>query len=736
MLASAFGSALSSAGNVLLLAFGFGFVIFWHELGHFLAAKWADVKVEQFAVGFGQALFSWRKGLGFRWGSTQAEYQSKLRQRVELNLGHPEPAAPAVPSDEGATGAGTFGDLPTDNAPKLATDPSDAQLDRAAADLGLSDTEYRLNWIPLGGYVKMLGQDDLKPGEQVANPRSYTSKSVGKRMIIVSAGVVMNVILAGIGFMILFTVGYKVSAPVVGQVIPGSPAQLAVRAADGKPAPIRPGDTIEYIDGKYQADFDKIKLNSPLLIAGDPVLVEVLRDGGKMHELLRVTPAKPSADGEFPQLGIAPSHSFEALEGADAIPAFDPKLEPKELNVFHDGDRVTAVAGEVLQKGDSYSKLADALQKSAGHPVAITVTGVDGRARPEQLVPHFVERFHADDPVSFAGLQMLPRIAGLEKNSSAKGKLLPGDVVTDVADVESSGGHKAMPTREEMTDFTHAAGDRAGSKLIVTVLRDGTPHAFELEPNVRLDHDRKGLGVQLDSADGEPLVAHPAKDSPAERAGIPGGARLVTVNGRPIANWFDVYTAMSGVQPSRPVPVTAVVAGKVTSYSLPGLTAAELDAIRENRLDSYATGLLQPATGPRKAKNPLQAAEWGVGETRDAILQVYLTVRAMVRGSISPKEISGPVGILTVGYKLAETGNSRLLWFLSIISANLAVMNFLPIPVVDGGLFTFLVIEKLKGSPISQRTQSIAQVVGLALLLSVFVFATWQDVSRLPMLFH
>ena len=56
--------------NIVLLVFGFGFVIFWHELGHFLAAKWAGVKVEQFAVGFGHAMFSWRKGSGFAWGSS------------------------------------------------------------------------------------------------------------------------------------------------------------------------------------------------------------------------------------------------------------------------------------------------------------------------------------------------------------------------------------------------------------------------------------------------------------------------------------------------------------------------------------------------------------------------------------------------------------------------------------------------------------------------------------------
>ena len=103
----------------------------------------------------------------------------------------------------------------------------------------------------------------------------------------------------------------------------------------------------------------------------------------------------------------------------------------------------------------------------------------------------------------------------------------------------------------------------------------------------------------------------------------------------------------------------------------------------------------------------------------------------MVQGSVPASGAMGPVGIFQAGYKLAHKGNDWLIWFLSMISANLAVVNFLPIPIVDGGLFTFLIIEKLQGKPISARTQSIAQIVGLALIVSVFLFVTYQDILRL-----
>jgi RIP metalloprotease RseP len=200
-----------------------------------------------------------------------------------------------------------------------------------------------------------------------------------------------------------------------------------------------------------------------------------------------------------------------------------------------------------------------------------------------------------------------------------------------------------------------------------------------------------------------------------------------------VKNWFDVNTLFAALSPEDPVRILAEFNGKQQSFSLGKLSSDQLASIRQNRLSNDL--LLEPAIDVRKTTNPLVAAAWGCGETRDAILQVYQTVRAMLSHSISVKQVSGPVGILAVGYKFAEAGTTRLIWFLSIISANLAVMNFLPIPIVDGGLFTFLIIEKIKGSPISPRVQAIAQVVGLAILLSVFLFATYQDVFvRLPFL--
>src|SRR5258708_36328601 len=80
---------LSQAPSFLLLIFGFGFVVFWHELGHFLAAKWAGVKVDQFAVGFGRAAICWRKGIGFTVGTSAPKYEKLALVEWEKRQGDP-----------------------------------------------------------------------------------------------------------------------------------------------------------------------------------------------------------------------------------------------------------------------------------------------------------------------------------------------------------------------------------------------------------------------------------------------------------------------------------------------------------------------------------------------------------------------------------------------------------------------------------------------------------------------
>lgn len=672
---------LSYIGTIILLILGFGFVVFWHELGHFLAAKWAGVKVEQFAIGFGHAMGSWRKGMGFRWGSSHKEYERMLRS------------------------------------------------DFAAANVG--ETEYRINWLPLGGYVKMLGQDDLKPGLAVEDPRSYTSKSIGKRMVIVSAGVVMNVILAAILFMALFLMGFRAPPAVVGGLQIGSPAQQVVRE-DGTPAPLQVGDRFLYFDNKYQHDFTKITLAVALAGQGRvPVYVQRV-DGTREH--LFVTPARPGGDPygilmlgfDAPRelKGIDPRVVTLTEEGAKELEKR--ALKPREVIVAIEGEPV------VVDQMDRYDywKLDRALQQSFGKPVEITIRTIDGREEKRQVAPQYAMNFEIMKSPSFAGMAPRATVEELTPDSAAKGALEPGDAIVKIT-TQPHLDSDEHPTRERLMELLDKAGQN-NRAIDLVVVRDGREVAVPgLMPIKRIKTaagKRRGLGIGLSVDVEHPVIADIAAESPAAKAGIPRHATIVAIDGKAVKTWFDVHRLLSQATPGTPVELTAARDGAEQKFVL-NFSAADAQSIRDIR---YTHDLpLAERIEPRRTGNPFVAAAWGVTETRDLIIQAYLTLQRMFQGSLSPSNLIGPIGIVDAGTRIAYKGNDWLIWFLAMISANLAVVNFLPIPIVDGGLFMFLVLEKIMGRPLSPQAQSIAQIVGLALILSVFLFVTYQDIYRM-----
>lgn len=696
-----FAHYLGNSASILVLVLGFGFVIFFHELGHFLAAKWVGIKVEQFAVGFGQAILSWRKGIGIRVGNTQKDYQQRIEQYVSEHYKD----EPRVREQSGQAYA-------------------DAVLE-AERELRLGETEYRLNWIPLGGYVKMLGQDDLRPNAAADDPRSYNRKSVGARMVVVSAGVVMNVILAGIGFMVLFMIGFTVPPAQVGSIASGSPAQNTL-SPDGKHRPLQVGDVILDYQGKPQEDFTKIGLNTALSAEGQPESIKV-RHLDKSVEQLQITPQVDASSGNFLSIGIG---APRRLEGPD------PKnfsLNEKLLSLVlpdatavKPGETITRINDQDVRP-EEFWKLDEALQNPQGAPVKLTVKDAQGKTDAGRVLhPHFEHLFGGKE-LSFAGMIPRPAIESIQENSAARDKVHPGDVVISV----SVGSDRTdNPTSEQLRDRLAKAGE-GHNKVTLVVLRDGQKTTLEgLEPNLVVDKEkgRRGLGIGLMYDEQNVVVAGIAKDSPAEAARIPAGVTVTAIDGVPVSSWFDVQRLLGQASPERPVTVSYTDdAGRATAKL--SLNGDQVFAVAQLRRTAPEL-ILKEFTIVRQAKDPLQAAYWGLTETRDFILQFYLTLRRMAAGSVSPNQLMGPLGIFVGGAKFAFKGWDWLLWFLAMISANLAVVNFLPIPIVDGGLFTFLILEKIKGRPLSPRTQAIAQYVGLAFLAGVFLFVTYHDLLR------
>ena len=129
--------------------------------------------------------------------------------------------------------------------------------------------------------------------------------------------------------------------------------------------------------------------------------------------------------------------------------------------------------------------------------------------------------------------------------------------------------------------------------------------------------------------------------------------------------------------------------------------------------------------------NPATAVAMGFRQTKTMVTMTYITLDRIFRGSVGVEQLRGPVGIVHLGARVVDRGAMYLVFFLAMISVNLAVLNFLPLPIVDGGLFLYLLYEKLAGRAPSLRFQNAATKVGLLLLGTLFLFTFYNDVMRI-----
>jgi regulator of sigma E protease len=368
----------------------------------------------------------------------------------------------------------------------------------------------------------------------------------------------------------------------------------------------------------------------------------------------------------------------------------------------------------------------------------LTVVRRGGKQEAVTLVPHFAHPFGDGNNFNVAGMQPRMRVECVSsKESPVFGKLKPGDVIKSIA-VRNPNTPTSQPGNVapdvSVSGFIKSVGE-AGAKdqsIDFTVIRDGKEFGpiKDVKATVRVTKDRKGVGVVPAFEDQTPVIAAVIPKSPADgvKDGLPIGSQIAAVDGKAVTTWFDVRDALQAAGGQHTLTLLPRDGGKAIERTI-NLSENDAQAVAGIRLQAPLH--LAELITVRKTDSPATAMGWGVLETRDLILQFYVTLQRMFGGSISTSNLMGPVGIVNAGARFAFKGNDWLIWFLAMISANLAVVNFLPIPIVDGGLFLFLIIEKIQGKPLSRRAQEYAQLVGLALILSVFLMVTYNDIARM-----
>ncbi len=699
---------LSTARDLLIFLLGFGLIVFIHELGHFLAARWAGIRVLAFAIGFGPAACSYRRGMGFRAGSSEREYLAR-------STAHPTP--------------------------------------------GVSPTEYRLNVLPFGGYVKMLGQDDLRPDAVSDAPDSYQSAPPWKRMIVISAGVVMNIFLALALFIIVFMAGLRTEPPVIGMAIPGSPASRAVAVNAGElrvthPG-LFPGDRVTLLNGERPRKFNDLLLAVSMSKKGHPIDLTVERKGVAAPLRFSITPEVGKATGLL-ELGVEPARSAALLDARtqEDSDAFVQVLEKQGVRGVKPGMTLASVNGVPIGAAGAYALVDAARQSQGGKPftaefsqgsatVSVTLTpypelqqglvelpgsSASGEATPRGVAEHLL------------GLMPVMKVVDASERAKKFG-LQSGDVFARIGAVEFPSVPQGMAEIQS----------RRGRDVELVVLRRGTDGvAREVELTARVS--AKGvIGFSAgDTADDDTLISLPldkvaeiregASAKPTAASGVftVPGSRIISIDGAPIANFAAIRRVLSSSASRAPHEVVvefpraaAPGAGQRATIQW-SLTDDDRAALRALGYTSpIPVSYFKPEQILLKADNPGQAVAIGVRETHGAMLTVYTTFLRLFQNSVKIQHLKGPVGIAHIGTQIADRGFIWLLFFFAMISVNLAVVNFLPLPIVDGGQFLLLLVEAFRGRPAPVSLQNALTLAGLVLIGAVFLIVTFNDVKNL-----
>lgn len=219
------------------------------------------------------------------------------------------------------------------------------------------------------------------------------------------------------------------------------------------------------------------------------------------------------------------------------------------------------------------------------------------------------------------------------------------------------------------------------------------------------------------------------EDSAADKAGLKAGDKLIKVEDQPIFGWGDLKPAAVD-HPGKELDFHILREGQEIIIPL----TPEPKEIKDEKGKKVNIGLI--GIGMRgemveESYGVFGAIGRSLEETGRLIYLIAVSIKKMVVGSIPADSIGGPILIFQIYGEQAEQGFNELIRLTALLSINLGLLNLLPIPVLDGGHIFFFLIEMIKGKPLSERSRERAQQVGMFMLLSLMIFAFYNDIMRI-----
>jgi regulator of sigma E protease len=228
-----------------------------------------------------------------------------------------------------------------------------------------------------------------------------------------------------------------------------------------------------------------------------------------------------------------------------------------------------------------------------------------------------------------------------------------------------------------------------------------------------------------------PVIGSVLPNSAAAAAGLQAGDSISTVNGAPVVTWGDL---VDSVTPNAGKTVTLTVwrGGSPRTVSLvPGVAA---DTNPENG-ETRPIGRIGAANAQHEVRERLglgASFAFAGSQVKRVTVSTFDVLGGLFSGRVSAKQLGGPIMIAQASVQTASRyGFEALLMLMALISINIAILNLLPVPILDGGQVLLNVFESLRGKPLSDRTRNGIQYVGLAAVLLLLVTTTFNDLARL-----
>lgn len=317
--------------------------------------------------------------------------------------------------------------------------------------------------------------------------------------------------------------------------------------------------------------------------------------------------------------------------------------------------------------------------------------------------------------VFFIGIQMPkyrdeePFIGWIDEDSPAeKSGLQPGDVIRSV-------GGEPVETWEQAILVIASSGKKP---LDIVVARGGVSKMFTVFPE-EIKHFGAGyIGVQPTM---RPVVEMVVPGYPAEKAGIQGGDEIVAIDGTRIIHWDQMATIINA-HPNEELPITLLRNGE----SIEKKITPQLGENGKGYL-----GISRHQETVLKKYGIAESVARGVQRCWELTAMTIDFLRRILFRQASAKSIGGPLMIAQMSGEVVKEGVSEALNFMGFLSLSLAIVNLLPIPILDGGHIFLLLIEFLNRKPLSIKKRELAQKIGLLILIPIFIYVFYNDIVRM-----